>query len=200
APRAAVGSLSVAGDSGAQVWMFLGRTPIQTLAINSESEHRIRLEHEGYHSDERTLDAASWQRDASGTQHADVKVELVPESAEAPAAPEPSSSPPGQRPASLRIQSAPEAANAWLFVGTTPHVKIGNLSTSQEVQLRIERDGQPPSFRVVHPDAFSDAGEARIEVAMPPAAMPAAAAISDQPASHTMGGTGSPNSHARRRP
>lgn len=198
--RAEVGSLVVAGDSGAQVWMFLGRTPIQTLAINSESEHRIRLEHEGYHNDERTLGAATWLRDASGTQHADVKIELVPEGLAPPVPPESSGSPTDQRPASLRIQSSPDAANAWLFVGTTPNVKIGNLSTSQEVQLRIEREGKPPSFRVVHPDQFSADGETRIEVVTPPASAPAAAAAQEHVDASTISGTGSPNSNARRRP
>tara|TARA_R110002096_G_scaffold239101_2_gene430770 strand:- start:7296 stop:9851 length:2556 start_codon:yes stop_codon:yes gene_type:complete len=168
APTPRVGALSVGGAAGAKVWLFLGRTPVSATAVNGEDEHRIRIEHEGYHSLEATLGPERWERDESGNQFAAGAFTLRSTSVEAdadePEAVKTDSAVTTSRPATLQVASTPSSANAWLFVGTTPNVSLGNLDLTGEIQLRIEQGAQPPQFRVLCAGDFDARGKAHIEV------------------------------------
>ncbi len=170
-PPPTVGALSVGGAEGANVWLFLGRTPISAIAINGEDTHRVRIEHEGYHSLEATLGPDSWKRDESGTRFAVGEFSLLSSSEEpeiAPARVGPPSATTSPRPSNIQLSSTPSSANAWLFVGTTPNVSLGNLDLEDEVQLRIEQGEQPPQFLVLHAADFNAAGKAHINVQAAP--------------------------------
>jgi hypothetical protein len=150
----------------------LGRTPVSAMAVKGEDEHRIRIEHEGYHSLETTLGPDSWKRDESGIQFAIGEFSLLSTGEETP---EPDESKPGQsaagtpRPANLQLASTPSSANAWLFVGSTPNVNLGNLDLTGEIQLRIEQGEHPPQFRVLRAGDFDASGKAHLEVQAAPA-------------------------------
>ena len=170
APQATVGTLRVGGAEGANVWLFLGRTPVSAMAINGESSHRVRIEHEGYHSLEATLGPDSWKRDESGTQFAIGEFSLLSSGEEqlATDAPTEADATNATRPANLQLASTPSSANAWLFVGTTPNVSLGNLDLAGEIQLRIEQGDQPPQFRVLRAEDFDLEGNALIQVKAAP--------------------------------
>jgi hypothetical protein len=162
------GSLVVQADPGAEVWLFLGITPVHTMAIHNQEAHRIRVEHEGYHGVETLLGPDTWQRDENGTPFAQASVVLRPLEDPAPGTPYVGTElDAGARPAKIVLDSTPTAANAWLFVGTTPGVQIGNLRTSEEVQLRIIHGNHPPMYRSVPADQFDSEGRARLELALP---------------------------------
>lgn len=164
APRWTTGVLQIVGPEGTGVWLFLGRTPVDAYAVHGANAHRVRIEHDGYQPQELTLGEDSWQRNAGGVREAVAEVALTPLGAEATPV-EPAAALPARRtqlPSRLRIRSTPSAAGAWLYLGTTPGVQVGNLDLSQRHELRIEPPEGAPSFAVVRPDAFDSAGRATL--------------------------------------
>jgi hypothetical protein len=91
----------------------------------------------------------------------------------------------------LNLRSTPAAADAWLYVGTTPNVTISRLKTGDAVELRIEQEGQLPLYRSVDADAFDAEGRASLHLilpaSMPAATMPEARPLAPGPSQATAG-------------
>ena len=170
------GSLAVQASSQARVWLFLGKTPIQTEVIHGESSHLLRAEHDGYHGVEMQLGASSWHRDAKGIQFAEASFRLQPQESPLADSLTPQTQAPGDStlPSQLRVSSNPDAADLWLYVGTTPDLQIEKLKIGSTVQLRITQEGRLPMYRSVVAEKFDAEGRARIHLVLPEAPSPTA--------------------------
>lgn len=160
------GNIVISGAAGEEVWLLMGQTPIRSIAINNEPQHTIRIEHEGYQSQELTLGPETWERSADGTRIASARLELSPVGMRKTTVSSaiPSATPTGTRPARVHVSTTPTGSAVWLYVGTTPDVRIGNVATATKTKLRIERDGQHVSNRVVQSSDFDSKGVAKLEL------------------------------------
>ena len=187
------GTIVVSGKANATVWLNLGRTPVDVFAITEVDSYRVRIEHDGFAPRNLDLDQRYWRRSDSGRLEVSAHVELLPANSGLGAAAKPTLDrdrsadhgaaekestqgfDPLTRPSRLRIESTPKGSAVWLMLGTTPNVRVGNRSTSESHELRIERPGQPPAYLVVRDKDFDAGGEARVDIvsATPSAGTPA---------------------------
>lgn len=171
-------TLTVKSSGPANVWMLLGRTPIEySWGAQGQQAPRIRVEYDGFETSDILLGADAWSRDDDGQTYIDSNVVLLAKGTKAPesesdgntpdtAVPSPSVEPSsGDVPSILRIQSEPSLAKTWLFVGTAnPELRLENIAAGTDVHLKLEVEGAPPVFRSVLADEFDDKGQAIISV------------------------------------
>jgi hypothetical protein len=113
------------------------------------------------------LDDSSFVRNNAGQLDAVTHIALDADSDVSPAEPLgalPEMSATKMLPTNLRVTTVPPAASVWLFVGKTPEVRIPNVDTRKEQQLRISRPGHTPTFQVLSHEHFDLQGVARIDL------------------------------------
>ena len=163
-----LGSLTIQATSEAEVWLYLGKTPLKEVNTHGEEALRLRVEHEGYQGQEKVLGPDQWSRNSKGDQVAVQSFQLQPK--ENALAVENSGASPSPAlgdatpPQALSIDSSPSAADTWLYVGTTPDVQIQELKTSEKVDVRIVQTGQPPMYRSVPASKFDSEGRASLHL------------------------------------
>ncbi len=170
--------LRVTSPSTAEVWLLLGRTPVQYQRAPGESgSPRLRVEYDGYDTEEVTLGANAWSRDTDGQTYIDATLNLHVTGAEvavdAGVSTEPTTTAAkpvvasGDSPGILRVKSDPPAAKTWLFLGTTdPELTLRNIASGADVHLRLEVSGVPPVFRSVLASEFDDNGQASVTISI----------------------------------
>ncbi len=168
----AQGTLSITANRKADVWLFLGRTPILTTISSQQPVHRIRLNHEGYQMLETTLGPSSWKKDLEGNHFVEATLALLPKGKAAKTKATPVSSANGPAPRQLRLDSNPTSAKAWIYVGNTPNLTLEKISTRESIQLRIEVEGSPPLFRSIQPSSFDEEGRFALHLDLPSAPSP----------------------------
>ncbi|MEZ4364041.1 MAG: protein kinase [Kofleriaceae bacterium] len=143
-------------------WLLLGRTPFDSLPLSSANVHQVRVELEGYQTQELTVDGKGWQG-TGDAKRAEVSIKLQLESkAEPPlgaAVPEP---PPGEGlspgAGKIHFDSEPPGAAVWLYVGVTGSVEFTGIA-GQPYELRVLKDGYLPGYVRVAPDDWRLPGQ-----------------------------------------
>ncbi|MBL4636724.1 MAG: serine/threonine protein kinase [Kofleriaceae bacterium] len=172
--------LRVTSSSKAEVWLLLGRTPVQYQRAAGEiGSPRLRVEYDGYDTEEVTLGADAWSRDADGQTYIDATLNLHATGTDAPEldagvptettdiAAKSIVASSGDSPGILRVQSDPPAAKTWLFLGTTdPELTLRNIASGTDVHLRLEVSGAPPVFRSVLSSEFDASGKASVSISI----------------------------------
>ncbi len=171
--------LRVTSSHNAEVWLLLGRTPVQyQRAPGNNGTPRLRVEYDGYDTEEVTLGAGAWSRDTDGQTYIDATLNLhatgadeVAVDAGVPTEPTITAAKPvvasGDSPGILRVKSDPPAAKTWLFLGMTdPELILRNIVSGTDVHLRLEVSGAPPVFRSVLASEFDDSGQASVTISI----------------------------------
>ncbi len=146
------GELTVISKTdGAAVWLLLGRTPMKSFVLPSSMIHELRVEHEGYQSVFISVAAQHWSGE-DGERKATISVSMLREEAETnsalPAYPPLAKSPltpggPGQ--GALGVTSAPEGAEVWMLVGSTPIMNLVGIEAGKEYSFKVLKDGFLPA-------------------------------------------------------
>lgn len=160
AQRVKPGTIHIDSDPGeAAVWLALGRTPVDTMALPAAVPHQIRIEHEGFAPADVTVGAAQWTG-SGASMRAAVRAEL--------ALAKPGARPPAAPPAPaelstgksgrgvIRIDSDPPGAQAYLLVGFTPNVQLGGVQAGKAYELKVAKDGYSPGFVVIRAEDWRD--------------------------------------------
>jgi hypothetical protein len=153
------------------VWMNLGKTPVDSLALSSAGIYELRVQQDGMKASDIVVTPGRWTG-AGETMTAAMKVALEPAPAGyvAPAAP-PHAPAAQEVPADkagrgrIHVDSDPAGAQVWLLVGFTPQVTVKNLAADKNHEFKVMLDGRVPAFAEVLATDFMDpSGQARNQV------------------------------------
>lgn len=160
------GQIVMSSDTeDAAVWLLLGRTPSTSFLVPSSMVHELRIEHEGYRSLFLSVSAQQWSGDKAARK-AVLSATLQPALDDAkllPAFPpvaDPPLTPGGAGQGVITVESQPEGAEAWLWIGTTPMANLAGIEVGKEYQLKVLKDGYQPAFAVIKADDWYLSGKA----------------------------------------
>jgi hypothetical protein len=183
AQRARYGTLRILGaPDAAAVYVALGHTPLAAPNLDVGQSHRILLDLHGHAPTRVTVAPSSWRAATpdAGLQPPDketaaVTAALAPGPAELTDDEDFTGSGAGTgTTGTLRLQSTPPGASAWLLVGYTPVARIENLRLDRSYDLMVHKGGYLPGRATIPGAAFRDspAGpehEVRVELRELPA-------------------------------
>lgn len=137
-----------ASEPEAAVWLKLGRTPLESVAVSSSQVHYVRYELEGYKSVDEVIARAHWVGEG-GDQTAQQGVQLARGTRRLPSFPpepavRPAPGPAGKGP--MVLSSKPPGAEVWLLIGFTPDVRFTGAQVGRRYQLKVLKDGRRPAF------------------------------------------------------
>ena len=165
------GTISVSAEpADASIWLKLGRTNLDTMALTSGQMHRIRLELQGYQPVDTEVLAANWT--GKGPQRkASVNVTLKA-LAKDPRSGKPAGEPLPARPpnlaveakgfeageGSIHVETSPPGAEVWLLIGY-PNTGVSFPTIAgRAYELRALSDGKLPGFASISADEWRDGG------------------------------------------
>jgi serine/threonine protein kinase len=153
--------------SAASVWLKLGRTNVDTIALTSSQRHRLRIELDGYQPVDTEVVAASWEG-SGAARRARVSVTLKaapldrktrrPVIQPLPALPpnlaEQTGFTPGEGP--LRIETSPPGAEVWLLIGFADSGVSFPTIAGRAYELRALAEGHKPGYASITADEWRD--------------------------------------------
>ena len=162
------GTISVSSTPReASVWLKLGRTNLDTMALTSSQRHRLRIELDGYQPLDTEVVAASWEG-SGAARKAKVSIALRPLALDkkthrpvpAPLPARPSNLPeatgftPGEGP--IRVETSPPGAEVWLLIGFADTGVNFPTTAGRAYELRALADGYKPGYTSVTADEWRD--------------------------------------------
>jgi serine/threonine-protein kinase len=162
----------------AAVWMRLGRTPLDSVPLDTAALHELRVEHEGYQTADIVVGPMhfSGPKDQSrAVARAVLKPAVVGQvSSPAPPAPDAIVAPAERGRGTIHVESEPAGAEVYLLVGFTGETRVTGLRTEREYEFKLVKDGHAPAFVVIRPTDWLDPsglwrGEVRASVRLLPA-------------------------------
>jgi serine/threonine protein kinase len=162
------GALAVtATPREASVWLKLGRTNVDTIALTSSQLHRLRIELDGYQPIDTEVVAANWEG-IGATKKAKVSIALKaaaldrktkqPLITRLPALP-PNLAPqtgftPGEGP--IHIETSPPGAEVWLLIGYADSGVHFPSIAGRAYEVRALADGYKPGYASITADEWRD--------------------------------------------
>ncbi len=166
--------------SEAGVWLRLGRTPLTTMRLGASSTHELAFLLDGHQLGEAQVLAGNWSGEGE-KQRAVVNVTL--KKLAPPPAPRGARRPPPVVPAALplqptavhgtttatgrgpiTVQSSPENAEAFLYVGLTGSMRFSELTAGRDYELVVVKDGHKPRHITIKADDWRDGGDPNIPI------------------------------------
>ncbi|MCP4446075.1 MAG: protein kinase [Myxococcales bacterium] len=136
----------------AAVWLLVGRTPAQSFPLPTSMVHELRVEHEGFAPLFLSVGASHWSGEKKARK-AELSASLLAAtdaaSAPTPAFPpiaKPLAVPGGPGQGVIKVESAPDGAEVWLLVGTTPEMTLTGIEAGRDYEFKILRGGFKPAF------------------------------------------------------
>ncbi|HLL23199.1 MAG TPA: hypothetical protein VK427_13765, partial [Kofleriaceae bacterium] len=137
--------------------------------------HELRLEGlEGYQPVDTQVLASHWAGEGAGRK-ASVSITLQPLArdpkgkavdgklpAMPPKPPAATGFQPGRGP--IRIDSTPQQAEVWMYVGMTDAVELSGIQAGMPYELRVLKDGHRPAFISITPDEWRAGGDPNIPI------------------------------------
>jgi hypothetical protein len=173
AEQADAGSVIVnASPVAGGVWLNLGRTPV-TTKFNLPSAPRgaksleIRVELDGHQPIDTQVTNVHWSGDKAN-RSAKITVPLKPLAKDPktgkleviklrPSPAEPPTPPPGEPSVGpVTIDSTPQGAQVWLYIGATPDVRFDSLIAGRDYELRVLATDYLPGFITIAADEWRD--------------------------------------------
>lgn len=147
------GTLILSSQPGdAAVWMKLGRTPVDTSTLPTDMPHELRLELDGYKTEDIRVVAMHWKGEGMG-KRAELQVGLEAGKDKKPVPAYPPAEPPSAREGLsegggvIHVESSPKGAQVWLLVGyTTPKAQYTGAEVDRAYEFKVLRDGFLPGF------------------------------------------------------
>ncbi len=156
----------------AGVWLRLGRTPLDSIALSSAMMHEVRIEGlDGFQPLDTQVQPGHWNGEKD-KRAAKLVVTLKPNAKDPktgkitalklPAMP---AKPPeaigefqvGRGP--IHIESTPPKAEVWLYVGMTDQVRLDGIQAGKDYELRVLKDGYQPEYISITADEWRDPAE-----------------------------------------
>lgn len=154
----------------ASVWLKLGRTPVDSIALPSSMMHELRIENlDGYQAIDTQVLPENWGAPTDkNVRTANVVVPLSPlqkdpKTKRPIVTPLPAMPP---KPAAvtgytegrgpLHITSTPPSAEVWLLIGTTDSAELTGIEAGQAYELRVLKDGYRPGYISVSAEDWRD--------------------------------------------
>ena len=159
----------------AGVWLKIGRTPVDSIALSSAQMHELRIEGvDGYDPVDTQVVATHWSGDKT-KKKASLTVVLKPAAKDKTGKPEPVKLPvmppkppdatgftPGRGP--IHVESTPPGAEVWMFIGMTNNVELSGIRAGMPYELRVLADGYLPGYISVTADEWRDGGDANVPI------------------------------------
>jgi len=143
----------------AAVWLLLGRTPVDSLPLSAGAVHQVRVEHEGYAPADFSVLGAQWTG-SGNAMRARLDAKLVPAQ---PGGVVPALPPAPKRQTSgrtgrgtIRIESEPAGASAYLLVGFTPDMQLRGVRAGRSYDFKVVKDGYAPGFVVIRAEDWTN--------------------------------------------
>lgn len=146
-----------ASETGASVWLRLGRTPVESMPLPNHHPHQLRLELDGFEHDDVIVSASHWTGDRALVSRTltpakpDHKVPAWP-----PKIPDSATRgfPSAQKLGIVQIDSTPPQAEAWLLVGYTDNVHLRDFKAGVKYEFKVLKEGFRPGFAVIEADEW----------------------------------------------
>jgi len=174
AEQADPGSIRVVSmPDGAAVWLLLGRTPFDSISLKTMSVWELRVELEGYRTEDVRVGGAGWTGKPEALR-ASIDVTLTPGSNEPPLPAMPPEPPASDRAGlvdgsgSLRATSKPEGAAVWLLVGVTNTMELQGIEAGQPYELRVQKDGFVPGYVRITGEEWRQGGDPALPLSAAP--------------------------------
>ena len=149
----------------AAVWLLLGRAPFETIQLSTASVWEVRVELEGYQSQDLHVVGGQWSGDGDELRAA-IEVKLVPLTGNAkplpamPAAPQPGEAPgPAKGKGRLSVTTQPPGAAVYLLVGQTNTMELSGVEAARDYEFKLTRDGSLPGFVRVAAEDWRNGGD-----------------------------------------
>jgi hypothetical protein len=148
-------------ETGAAVWLRLGRTPLDTMPLPLYHPHQIRLELDGHAHQDLVVAAKHWTGD-----RATVTRTLEPAGPDHVVPAWPPKVPPAAKEGFetdeglgvIHIETQPPRAEAWLLVGYTNAVDMRDFEAGVRYEFKLTKEGFLPGFGVVEADDWKVGG------------------------------------------
>jgi serine/threonine protein kinase len=166
--QADLGTIAVTvRPSAASVWLKLGRSNLDTVALASSQLHRLRIELDGYQPIDTEVVAASWEGKgeakkakvsvtlkAAGLDRKTKKPAIVPLPALPPNLAEQTGFTPGEGP--VHIETSPPGAEVWLLIGFANTGVHFPTVAGRAYEVRALADGCKPGYASITADEWRD--------------------------------------------
>ena len=161
----------------ASVWLKLGRTPVDSLALPTSMMHELRIEGlDGYEPLDTQVLPANWST-SGDVRVANVVVPLTatPGGAKGRRTATKLPAMPPKPPAvtgfkegrgTLHIESTPRGAEVWLLVGVTNSAELSGIEAGVPYEFRVLKDGFRPAYISVSADDWRAGGDPREPLAV----------------------------------
>jgi len=168
------GSIKVTSDPAqAGVWLKIGRTPVDSIGLESSMMHELRVEGiDGYDPVDTQVVPTHWSAPVAGqkARKASITVVLKPATKDQSGKPAPIKLPvmppkppdatgftPGRGP--IHVESTPSNAEVWMYIGMTNNVELQGIRAGMPYELRVLADGYLPGYVTVTADDWRDGGD-----------------------------------------
>lgn len=162
--------------SEAGVWLRIGRTPVETMRLRADHTHDLALLLDGHELVEVQVGASHWQG-AGADQKATVTATLpvLKRPKDKAKAKEKRAALPMQPTAlfaktagtgagRIRIETTPQDAEAYLFVGVTGTMRFKQLTAGRDYELVVVKDGFKPRHVTIKSEEWRDGGNPDIPI------------------------------------
>jgi hypothetical protein len=155
---------------GAAVWLLLGRSPMDSLALPASMIHELRIELDGHHPVDLQVAGVHWAR-VGERQVAALQLPLQLGKSQLPAVPPRPSTALAPGPAArgtIHVETTPPGAAVWLFVGVTGTMSFKGLEAGRDYELEVVKDGYLPGHVRIAAEEWRDGGDPRVPLAAAP--------------------------------
>ena len=149
----------------AAVWLLLGRAPFETIQLSTSNVWEVRVELEGYQSQDLHVVGGQWSGEGDELRAA-IEVKLVPLTGNAkplpamPAAPQRGEAPgPAKGKGRLSVTTQPPGAAVYLLVGQTNTMELSGVEAGRDYEFKLTRDGSLPGFVRVAAEDWRNGGD-----------------------------------------
>jgi len=166
------GTIKVASNpSQAGVWLRLGKSPFDSLALSSDRMHEIRVEGaDGFQAVDTQVVGAHWSGEGA-KRAAHITIDLKPVGkkekprtlpAMPPKPPDATGFVAGRGPIHVDVNCGVDAtkqpchADVWLYVGMTDQVELSGIPAGRAYEFRVLKDGYKPATLAVTIDEWRD--------------------------------------------
>jgi serine/threonine protein kinase len=156
-----------ASQPEAGVWLKIGRTPIDSIALSSAQMHELRLEGvDGFDPIDTQVVASMWTGEKN-SRKATINVVLKPSAKDKEGKPDPAKLPvmPPKPPdggtftigrGPIHVDSTPSSAEVWMYIGMTNNVELSGIRAGMPYELRVLADGFLPGYISVTADEWRE--------------------------------------------
>ena len=158
---------------GAAVWLLLGRTPFDSIALKTKSVWEMRVELDGHQSQDVRVGGTGW---TGSTEDRKARIDVTLVAGEnKPALPAMPAAPPAadqvgltDGSGTLHAESKPAGAAVWLLVGQTNTMELSGIEAGQAYELRALLDGFLPGYVRVTAEEWRQGGDPRLPLSAAP--------------------------------